>query len=89
MYRELHSSQCRERAFTPEDKGSGNGEKKHFNLFSRLAKRSTEKGPKLLQRKLKVTRSRDHSVEMGACRDLESARTFRRPGRCLATRVIS
>ena len=42
----------------------------------------------MLQRILKVARSRDHSVEMGDCRDLESARTFRRPGRCLATRVI-
>merc|ERR1712055_1118738 len=66
MYRESHSSQWRERAFTPEDKGSGNGEMKHFSLlFSLLAKRSIEKGPKLFHRILKVVRSRDHSVSMG------------------------
>ena len=66
MYRESQSSQWRERAYTPEDKGSGNGEMKHFSLlFSLLAKRSIEKGPKLFHRILKVVRSRDHSVSMG------------------------
>ena len=66
MYRESQTSQWRERAFTPEDKGSGNGEMKSFSLlFSLLAKRSIEKGPKWCQRVLKVVRSKDHSVSMG------------------------
>ena len=46
MYRESQSSQWRERAYTPEDKGSGNGEMRHFSiLFSLLAEGSIEKGP--------------------------------------------
>ena len=66
MYRESHSSQWRERAFTPEDKGSGNGEMKSFSfLFSLLGKRSIEKGPKFFQSILKVVRSKDQSVSMG------------------------
>ena len=87
-YREVHRFQSRDKAFSPDARGSGNGEMNVSIWLYLFANKSTSKGPSSSHRRLNVLASRAHSPWIGLGREAESARTFKHPGRCLGIKVI-